>query len=47
MVERYGAEAQFKTPLENPYVRELLSRLGLDTVEQLLEQSDIFTRDFQ
>lgn len=47
LVERYGAEAQFRTPLENPYVRELLSRLGLDTVEQLLEQSDIFTRDFQ
>lgn len=47
LVERYGAEAQYKTPLENPYVRELLSRLGFETVEQLLQESDIFTRDFK
>lgn len=45
-VERYGDEAPFSTPIDNPYVIELLHRLGLDTVESLLEKSDIFTRDF-
>ena len=42
----YGNEAAYATPLENPYVIELLHRLGFDTVEELLEYSDIFTRDF-
>lgn len=46
LVELYGDEAEFKTPLENPYVLELLHRLGFDTVEALLERSDIFTREF-
>lgn len=46
LVELYGDEAACKTPLENPYVTELLHRLGFDTVESLLEHSDLFTRDF-
>ena len=46
LVERYGDEAAYKTPLENPYVTELLHRLGFDTIESLLEHSDLFTRDF-
>lgn len=45
-VEEYGDAAPFLTPIDNPYVIELLHRLGLDTVESLLEQSDIFTRNF-
>lgn len=45
-VEAYGADAPYPTPIDNPYVIELLHRLGLDTVESLLEKSDIFTRDF-
>lgn len=45
-VERYGEEAEYKTPLENPYVMELLSRLGFHTIEDFLEKSDIFTRSF-
>ena len=45
-VEEYGNAAPFQTPIDNPYVIELLHRLGLDTVESLLEKSDIFTRDF-
>ena len=45
-VEEYGNTAPFQTPIDNPYVIELLHRLGLDTVESLLEKSDIFTRDF-
>lgn len=45
-VGRYGATASYSTPIDNPYVIELLHRLGLDTIENLLEKSDIFTRDF-
>lgn len=45
-VERYGDEATYATPIDNPYVIELLHRIGFDTVESLLEHSDIFTRDF-
>ncbi len=47
LVNVYGAQAAYATPLENPYVMELLGRLGIDTVEQLLEHSDIFTREFK
>ncbi|SCJ10850.1 Iron hydrogenase 1 [uncultured Clostridium sp.] len=45
-VDAYGTAAAYATPLQNPYVLELLHRLGFDTVEQLLEHSDLFTRDF-
>lgn len=46
-VDEYGERAAHPTPIDNPYVIELLKRLGFDTVESLLEQSDIFTRKFQ
>jgi iron only hydrogenase large subunit-like protein len=46
-VEEYGDAAPYPTPIDNPYVIELLHRLGLDTVESLLEKSDIFTRTFE
>jgi iron only hydrogenase large subunit-like protein len=46
-VEEYGAAAPYPTPIDNPYVIELLHRLGLDTVESLIEKSDIFTRTFE
>lgn len=42
----YGAQAEHPTPIDNPYVVELLHRLGFETVDSLLEQSDIFTRNF-
>ncbi|MFZ2538996.1 MAG: [Fe-Fe] hydrogenase large subunit C-terminal domain-containing protein, partial [Oscillospiraceae bacterium] len=45
-VFKYGNDAMYQTPLDNPYVFELLHRLGFDTVESLLEHSDIFTRNF-
>lgn len=45
-VNEYGELANYKTPIDNPYVIELLHRLGFDTVESLLEHSDIFTRNF-
>ena len=45
-VNRYGEAAAYPTPIDNPYVIELLHRLGFDTVESLLKESDIFTRSF-
>lgn len=45
-VNDYGEEATYETPIDNPYVIELLHLLGFDTVESLLEHSDIFTRNF-
>ena len=45
-VNKYGEEAAYPTPIDNPYVIELLHRLGFETVESLIENSDIFTRQF-
>ncbi|OEF97421.1 [Fe-Fe] hydrogenase large subunit C-terminal domain-containing protein [Desulfuribacillus alkaliarsenatis] len=45
-VNNYGNDAQFLTPVDNPYVIELLQRLGFDTIDSLLEHETIFTRDF-
>lgn len=45
-VERYCISAHYQTPIDNPYVIELLRRLGITTVEDLLEKSNIFTRTF-
>ncbi len=42
----YGDSAPYHTPIENPFVIELLHRLGFDSVESLLQHSDLFTRDF-
>ncbi|NLM63744.1 MAG: hydrogenase, partial [Firmicutes bacterium] len=36
----------FPTPIDNPYVMELLRRLGFDTVESLVEGENMFTRRF-
>ncbi len=44
-VEQYGDGALYRTPLENPYVMELLARLDFGSVEEFLEKSDILTRD--
>jgi iron only hydrogenase large subunit-like protein len=46
-VEEYGKDATYPTPIDNPYVIELLHQLNLDTVESLLTKSDIFTRSFE
>ena len=45
-VVRYGEEASYRTPLENPYVLELLSRLGFEKVEDLLHRDTLFVREF-
>ena len=45
-VNLYGGQSPYETPAENPYVIELLHRLGYDKIEDLLRHSDIFTRTF-
>lgn len=45
-VNEYGDGARIKTPADNPYVLELLRRLGYETVESLLDRDSIFTREF-
>lgn len=44
-VNDYGKEAAYKTPVDNPYVMELLKRLGYDTIESLLEEDNMFIRN--
>lgn len=45
-VEEYGQLASYSTPIDNPYVIELLNRLGFETIDSLIDESDIFTRSF-
>lgn len=45
-VNAYADEAKYRTPGENPYVLDLIQRLGFDTVEDFIEKSDILTRQF-
>lgn len=45
-VDAYGDAAAAATPLENPFVVELLKRLGFEDVESFLEKSDLFIRNF-
>lgn len=44
LVNEYGEKATYQHPAENPYVIELLHRLGMDTIESLLEETDFFSR---
>jgi len=45
-VNTYGERAIYPTPIDNPYVIELLHRLGFDTPESLIEDNKFFTRKF-
>ncbi len=45
-VDEYGETAVYRTPLENPYVMELLARLEFGSVEEFLEKSEILIRHF-
>lgn len=46
-VDAYAAQARIMTPADNPFVLEMLSRLGFDTIESLTEGHNMFTRDFE
>lgn len=43
-VDEYAKMAMHTTPIDNPYVVELLHRLGFNSIESLLEDSELFTR---
>ncbi len=45
-VDAYGDEAQYRTPLENPFVLELLERLGYDSVENFFRKQQNFNQRF-
>ena len=47
IVEKYAENSSFSTPIDNPYVIDLLHRLGFETVEEFLEKSHILDRDFK
>lgn len=46
-VNEYGKEAAYKTPVDNPYVMELLKKLGYNTIESLLEEDNMFIRNMK
>ncbi len=43
-VDDYGDKALYETPLDNPYVLELLHRLNFTTLDSLLEDKELFVR---
>lgn len=45
-VREYVEKSKYKTPIDNPYVIDLLHRSGFETVEDFLKNSDIFKREF-
>lgn len=46
-VDQYAQQALYTTPLDNPYVVEIMNRLNFKTVEAFLQNSTILTRDFE
>ena len=45
-VIEYGNKAEYMTPVDNPYVIELLGRLGIKSIKSLLDEDNLFTRRF-
>lgn len=45
-VEDYSHKSPYPTPIDNPYVIEMLYRLNMKSVEDLLEDREIFAREF-
>ncbi len=45
-VDAYAGLAANKTPVDNPFVLDMLQRLGFDSTESLLKPGNIFTRNF-
>lgn len=45
-VNNYAKEAKYETPVDNPFVLKLMQKLGFETVESLLEENNMFIRDF-
>jgi len=45
-VNQYGALAACETPVDNPYVLDMLKQLGFESVESLLDENSMFARHF-
>lgn len=45
-VNEYAARTEEKTPIDNPFVFEMLKRLGFDSTESLMKKKNMFMRDF-
>lgn len=45
-VDKYADISPYKTPLDNPYVIEIINRLGFRDIDDFLENSDILSRKF-
>ena len=46
-VNQYGKLALYETPVDNPYVLDILKQLGYKTVESLLDENSMFSRRFE
>lgn len=44
-VDEYGEKAKYRTPAENPYVIDLIQRLGFQNVDDFVKNSEILTRN--
>ncbi len=47
LVDNYANQAKYRTPGENPYVLELIRRLGFHTVEEFISNSTILNRNWE
>ncbi len=45
-VNEYAARTEEKTPVDNPFVFEMLKRLGFDSTDSLMKKKNMFMRDF-
>lgn len=45
-VDDYADAAKYRTPAENPYVLDLIRRLGFQTVEEFITKSEILNRNW-
>lgn len=45
LVDQYTEEASYRTPSENPYVLDLIHRLGFRTIDDFIENSHILSRE--
>ncbi len=45
-VNEYAARTEEKTPVDNPFVFEMLKRLGFESTESLMKKNNMLMRDF-
>ncbi len=47
LVENYTEMAKYRTPAENPYILDLIRRLGFHTAEEFIKNSNILNRNWE